>query len=177
MSSSVQEIENLFDRLGGEQYGEGVSQSEHARQCAALAEKSGAAGPLVAAALLHDIGHLIEQTQDNYGNHRHDRSGGAWLAERFGPEVSEPVRLHVAAKRYLCAVEPGYFDLLSPASVYSLEKQGGPMSPEEVEAFRTEPAHAEAVALRRWDDEGKVVGAKVPDFAHYQPLLESLVRA
>jgi len=174
MTAIVDEIESLYRRFGSEHYGEGVSQLGHALQCAQLAERAGASPALIAAALLHDIGHLIEQAEDDYGNHRHDRSGGAWLAERFGPEVSEPVRLHVAAKRYLCAVEPAYFDLLSPASVYSLEKQGGPMSPQEVAGFRAQAGQEAAVALRRWDDEGKIVDAQTPNFTHYCPLLESL---
>ncbi len=178
MSGIVEEIEEIFEKHGQEHYGEGVSQLEHALQCAHEAREAGAAGALVAAALLHDIGHLIElEKDDEFGVHRHDRSGSAYLAEHFGPEVCEPVRLHVAAKRYLCAVESDYFGRLSQASVHSLEKQGGPMNDEEVAAFRQLDGWEDAVALRRWDDEGKVVGRDVPGFTAYRDLLSGLAAA
>lgn len=175
-SEVVEEIESLFAMHGGEVYGEDVTQLEHMLQCAACAEAEGASEALVAAALLHDVGHLIEEADDAFGYHKHDRSGAAYLEQRFGPEVSEPVRLHVIAKRYLCAVENGYFDCLSPASVHSLSKQGGPMNREEVADFEKNPAHVDAVRLRRWDDKGKVEGLQVRGLEHYRPLLESLVR-
>ncbi|MEX0924126.1 MAG: phosphonate degradation HD-domain oxygenase [Rhodovibrionaceae bacterium] len=171
------ELEALFAEHGKEAYGEDVTQLEHMLQCAACAASEGASDSLVAAALLHDVGHLIEEADDAYGYHKHDRSGAAFLSGYFGPEVSEPVRLHVAAKRYLCAVEPEYFDCLSAASVHSLSKQGGPMSAEEVAAFERNPQYRDAVRLRRWDDLGKVEGLKVEGLAHYRPLLESLVRS
>lgn len=173
----VEEIEALFASHGNEAYGEDVTQLEHMLQCAACAEAEDASPTLVAAALLHDVGHLIEEADDAYGYHKHDRSGAVYLEQRFGPEVSEPVRLHVAAKRYLCAVEDGYFDCLSPASVHSLSKQGGPMDSAEVAAFENNPLYMDAVRLRRWDDKGKIEGLKVQGLAHYRPLLESLVRA
>ena len=97
----------------------------------------------------------------------HEELGAKWLAERFGPEVSEPVRLHVAAKRYLCAVEPDYFGKLSPDSVRSLGLQGGPMSADEIEAFRRHPQHKEAVQLRRYDEAAKDPRATTPDFDHF----------
>jgi gamma-butyrobetaine dioxygenase len=168
MNPVIQEIEELFARHGVESYGEGVTQLEHALQTAALAEAEGADDSLVAAALLHDVGHFLQPTDDSFGYHRHDRSGGTWLAQRFGPAVSEPVRLHVAAKRYLCATEADYFAKLSPASVHSLSKQGGPMSPEEAAAFTASPHAAAALRLRRWDDGGKVDGLGVPDLAHFR---------
>ena len=178
MNSVVAEIEEIFEKHGQEHYGEGVSQIEHALQCAYEAKAAGAQESLIAAALLHDIGHLIElEKDDEFGVHRHNRSGAAYLARHFGPEVTEPVRLHVAAKRYLCSVEGEYFGCLSPASVHSLEKQGGPMSEDEVAAFRAQPGWEEAVALRRWDDMGKVVGREVPNFAAYRSLLSDLVAA
>jgi [1-hydroxy-2-(trimethylamino)ethyl]phosphonate dioxygenase len=168
MNPVIPEIEDLFARYGGESYGEGVTQLEHALQTAALAEAEGADDSLVVAALLHDIGHFLQPTDDSFGYHKHDRSGGDWLAQRFGPAVSEPVRLHVAAKRYLCATEADYFAKLSPASVHSLSKQGGPMSPEEAGAFAASPHAAAAMRLRRWDDGGKLDGLRVPDLAHYR---------
>jgi predicted HD phosphohydrolase len=97
----------------------------------------------------------------------HEELGAKWLAERFGPQVSEPVRLHVAAKRYLCTVESDYFGKLSPDSVRSLKLQGGLMSADELEQFRANPYHAEAVRLRRYDEAAKDPRAKTPDFDHY----------
>jgi gamma-butyrobetaine dioxygenase len=107
----------------------------------------------------------------------HGERGAAWLARWFGPAVTEPVRLHVAAKRYLCATEPDYFALLSPASVYTLSLQGGPMAPAEAAAFASGPYAADAVAVRRWDDAAKDPAADVPGFAWYRPLLRGLLRA
>ena len=172
----VTEIEALFAAHGGEVYGEDVTQLEHMLQCAACAEAEGAPPALVAAALLHDVGHLIEEADDAFGYHKHDRSGAIFLEQRFGPDVTEPVRLHVIAKRYLCAVEKDYFDCLSAASVHSLEKQGGPMNGAEIAEFESNPRHADAVRLRRWDDRGKVERLTVRGLEHYRPLLQSLVR-
>jgi [1-hydroxy-2-(trimethylamino)ethyl]phosphonate dioxygenase len=168
------EIAELFERLGGELYGEGVTIAQHSLQTASLARAEGAAEALVAAALLHDIGHLLEERDDAFGYHKHDRSGGAWLAALFPPAVSEPVRLHVAAKRYLCAVEPGYSALLSAASQYSLSKQGGAMTAAETAEFAGLPFAADAVRLRRWDDSGKVPGLAVPPFESYRATVEHL---
>jgi len=168
MSGVVEEIEALFARHGGESYGEGVTMLQHSLQTAALAQAESVDDSLVIAALLHDIGHFLQPTDDSYGYHKHDRSGGEWLAKRFGPAISEPVRLHVAAKRYLCATEADYFGKLSAASVHSLGKQGGPMSTAEAAAFAALP-HAKAAArLRRWDDGGKVDGLHVPDLMSYR---------
>ncbi len=165
------EAEKLYDEV--------VTEREHAEQCAAVARAQGAEPELVAAALLHDLGHIV--LRDNRPldveldrDWHHDRAGATLLTRWFGPEVTEPVRLHVAAKRYLCATDPTYFDRLSPSSVRSLEVQGGPMSPEEVEAFEA-LEHGEAAAnLRRWDDAGKVDGLKVDPVASYRDLLLSL---
>ncbi len=177
MSAVVDEIARLFAERGHATYGEGVSMTEHSLQSAAEAEAAGADETLVAAALLHDIGHLIEAPETPHGDFGHADSGAAWLARRFGPAVSEPVRLHVAAKRYLCAVEPDYAAALSPASTHSLAKQGGAMSADEAAAFEAEPYHEAAVALRRWDDAGKVPGRAVAGFERYRALLERLARA
>lgn len=174
MSGVVAEIESLFARHGGESYGEGVTMLEHALQTAALAQAEGADDSLVIAALLHDIGHFLQATDDSYGYHKHDRSGGEWLAQRFGPAVSEPVRLHVAAKRYLCATETDYFGKLSAASVHSLGKQGGPMSATEAAAFAASRHSEAAVRLRRWDDGGKLDGVAVPELPHYRERIARL---
>jgi len=171
MSPVVEEIEALFARHGSESYGEGVTMLQHALQTAALAQAEGADDSLVIAALLHDVGHFLQPTDDSYGYHKHDRSGGDWLAQRFGPAVSEPARLHVAAKRYLCATEAQYFGRLSIASLHSLGKQGGPMSAPESAAFAALPHAEAAVRLRRWDDGGKVDGLHVPDLRSYRELI------
>ena len=116
--------------------------------------------------MLHDIGHLVDDVPDDFAewtrDQHHERVGAAWLAQRFGPDVSEPVRLHVPAKRYLCATEAGYFGNLSPASVRTLQLQGGPMPAAEIAAFEKEPYCREAVRVRRWDDRAKIADLKVP---------------
>src|SRR5712664_2006336 len=136
----VTRIAELFESDGAPEYfSEPVTQAAHMLQAAQLAERDGADNALVAAALLHDVGHFTgavsgQQLMRGTDN-RHSHSGAHWLARWFGPEVTEPVRLHVAAKRYLRAVDPGYASLLSPASVYTLGVQGGPMRRAERAAF------------------------------------------
>ena len=165
-------VVTLLESGGGSLYfGEAVTQLEHALQTAALAERSGAPDALVVAALLHDIGHLLhgldEQTADRGIDARHEDVGESWLASRFSPAVSEPVRLHVAAKRYLCATDPVYVSGLSEASRQSLTLQGGPMRDSDVHAFERTPWAQDAIRLRRWDDAAKVPGLRVPDVSHY----------
>jgi phosphonate degradation associated HDIG domain protein len=178
---ALDEIRAAFTRRGGETYGEGVSQLEHALQCALCAERDGASAALIAATLLHDIGHLIHDLPQDIADHgvdaQHESLGSAWLSRHFGPEVTEPVRLHVAAKRYLATAEPGYFDLLSPASVQSLRLQGGLMSTEERARFAAEPFAEDAIKLRRWDDEGKIVGMRTPGLDHFARHLTASLRA
>jgi phosphonate degradation associated HDIG domain protein len=172
----VEEVIRLFEARGRDAYlGEPVSQAEHALQAAHLAEAAGAPGPLVVAALLHDVGHLLhdlgEDAADRGIDARHERSGASWLVKNFGPRVAGPARLHVDAKRYLCAVEASYFEGLSDASKLSLALQGGPMTPDEVAAFEANPHHLDAIRLRRWDDEAKVPGLDVPGLDHYRDRL------
>jgi [1-hydroxy-2-(trimethylamino)ethyl]phosphonate dioxygenase len=178
--SPLDEIRAAFARRGGETYGEGVSQLEHALQCAMCAERDGAGPALIAATLLHDIGHLVHDLPADIADQgidaQHESLGSAWLSRHFGPAVSEPVRLHVAAKRYLAATEPGYFDLLSPASVQSLQLQGGVMSAQERARFAAERFAEDAVRLRRWDDEGKVVGMATPALDHFERYLAETLR-
>ncbi|MFI9363935.1 phosphonate degradation HD-domain oxygenase [Kitasatospora sp. NPDC053057] len=180
-TAALDELAELFAGEGaGEYLGEAVTMAEHMLQAAAAAEAAQAPDHLIAAALLHDIGHFqgalhgrdLMQGQDNH----HSDSGADWLARWFGPEVTEPVRLHVAAKRYLCAVEPDYHAELSAASEYTLTVQGGPMDAREAAAFAELPGAVDAVAVRRWDERAKEPGAKTPDFEHYRPLLASLMR-
>jgi len=173
------ELLSIYDGQGASAYfGEAVTVTEHGLQAAYFARRSEASDGLIIAALLHDIGHLIGSAPvdiaDWKTDDRHEEIGCRWLSLRFGPEVSEPVRLHVPAKRYLCAVEPTYFDALSPASVITLGLQGGPMSPAEVTDFETEIFFRDAVCLRQWDDQAKIAGLPTPGFADYRPLIERL---
>jgi phosphonate degradation associated HDIG domain protein len=176
----IRVIEELFESEGAADYlGEAVTQAAHMLQAGALAEEAGAAPALVAAALLHDVGHftgaitghdLMRGTDD-----RHNEQGANWLAQWFGPAVTEPVRLHVAAKRYLCAIEPGYFERLSPASVYTLGVQGGPMTGDELAAFESRPFSKDACLVRRWDDDAKNPDVPTPPFGHFVPVLAGLL--
>jgi OPA family glycerol-3-phosphate transporter-like MFS transporter len=172
----------LFRERGTAAYvGEAVSQTEHALQTAWASEKAGSGSALIAAALLHDVGHLLHHLPADCAqagiDDRHENLGARWVERHFGPDVSEPIRLHVAAKRYLCVTEPGYLNRLSEASLLSLKLQGGPFSPEEVGQFEQDPHAAAAVALRRWDEQAKIPGLKTPDLEHFRPYLEgALVR-
>jgi len=178
--SVVDELSALFDSHGAAAYfGEPVTMSEHALQAAYFAQREAAPPALVVAALLHDIGHLLAAVPDDFAewntDGRHEELGGRWLATRFFAEVSEPVRLHVPAKRYLCATDAQYFAKLSPASVHTLELQGGPMSPSEIAAFEKERYFRQAVRVRQWDDQGKIAGLTTPLLASYGALLEGLI--
>lgn len=178
---SVDEVLAQLERWGTSRYDEEILQLDHALQTAALAQATGAADPLVAAALLHDVGHLLD-TADGDGrrdrtiDQRHEARGAAWLAGIFPPVVTAPIALHVRAKRYLVAVDPDYAGILSKGSTASLARQGGPYDADAVAAFETDPGWEDAVALRRWDDKAKVDGLAVPDLASYRPLLDSLAR-
>jgi phosphonate degradation associated HDIG domain protein len=174
---TIDRIFALFRTQGDAAYiGEPVSQTEHALQAAAAAERAGADSAMISAALLHDVGHLLhdlpEDCADDHIDDRHEELGARWLAQYFGPNVVEPLRLHVAAKRFLCATDPDYNARLSQASRVSLKLQGGPFTPSEVEAFRNNPYCAAAVALRHWDEEAKVEGLETPGLEHFRPYLE-----
>ncbi|MGA2562783.1 MAG: HD domain-containing protein [Steroidobacteraceae bacterium] len=176
---TADELASVYARHGSAAYfGEPVSTIEHSLQTAYFAQSSGAPDALVVAALLHDIGHLVETAPDDIAewksDARHEVSGSRWLASRFGPEVCEPVRLHVPAKRYLCATDPSYFSRLSSASVYTLSLQGGPMSSAEVAGFEAERYWRDAVQVRQWDDQGKIAGLRTPGWDHYRGLIEKL---
>ena len=169
---------DLIDGKGHHAYGlSNLNQRAHALQAALLAEHSGGSAALITASLLHDIGHMVHDLGDNPAaqgvDDRHEELGHAYLSRFFGPEVSEPVRLHVAAKRYLCATEADYFARLSKDSVLSLSLQGGPMSAEEVAAFRAWPHAEDAVRLRRFDEGAKVKGLQTPPTEHFLPYIET----
>ncbi|MDX6486606.1 MAG: hypothetical protein QOF43_1759 [Gaiellaceae bacterium] len=181
MSALVDEIFRVFRDYGSEQYlGEQVSMTEHMLQAAYAAEQDGAPPHLVIAALLHDYGHFTHEFPADAAEHGidtlHEEAAYAFLTEHFGPQVAEPTRMHVAAKRYLCATDPAYLGELSPASVHSLQLQGGPYSPAEIAEFEASPYANDAVRLRRYDDIGKVEGLETPDLEHYRPVLEAAVR-
>ena len=181
--NAVETIVNLLESRGDSQYGgEQVTQLEHALQAATLAERAQANAELVSAALLHDIGHLLHKLPDHAPDDgvddHHETSAGNFLRKHFPPAVTEPVRLHVAAKRYLCAVEPGYLEQLSQPSIVSLGLQGGPMSPDEVIVFKNLAYAEDAVRLRRWDDEAKIPDLVTPPVAHFENYLrETMLQA
>jgi len=171
------EIFSLFERSGAAAYfGERVSLTQHSLQAAYFAREQRAPAALVIAALLHDIGHLLEDLPDDLAqwtaDSRHEELGARWLAVRFGPEIVEPVRLHVPAKRYLCATNASYVSRLSEASRHTLQLQGGPMTPSEAASFAAERYARDAVRLREWDDQGKVAGLSTPALSAYRTLIE-----
>jgi [1-hydroxy-2-(trimethylamino)ethyl]phosphonate dioxygenase len=180
--SIVAFLGDIFERRGADSYlGERVTMSEHMLQAAALAEAAGAGDELVAAALLHDIGHYTGEFPEDaleagVDNH-HDEAGATVLAPFFPEIVTACVRHHVDAKRYLCATDAGYFDRLSPASVHTLQLQGGPMSVAEVAAFRQNRNLDAIIQIRLWDEAAKVPGKETPPFSHYAPVLRRVVDA
>jgi predicted HD phosphohydrolase len=165
-----------YESQGAAQYGlEAVSQLEHALQCAHLAELSGAPDALVAAALLHDVGHLLQDDAHRPPQEDHAAVGSRILGGHFGPAVVEPVRLHAEAKRWLLTTEPFYEQRLSAASRRSLRWQGHRMTEAEAGRFLAESFALDAISLRRWDDRAKEPGRKVPPLLHYRALLDDLL--
>ena len=182
MHQTTQIILGLFRDHGSSQYGhESVTQLQHALQTAYMAEQAGADAELIAASLLHDVGHLLHDLPDDAPDlgidDRHEILGQKWLEAHFGPGVVEPVRMHVDAKRYLCAVEPSYYAQLSPPSIQSLALQGGPMNAEEIAAFERSPQHQRAVTLRRWDDLAKDPSLVTPTAELYAKYLDQAAGA
>ena len=175
----IEQIIRLYEAKGARAYeGEGVTQLEHALQSAQLAERAGAPPELVCAAFLHDIGHLVNdrgETPTLRGvDDRHQYAALPFLRPIFSEAVLGAIRLHVDAKRYLCATRPGYSEALSQDSKRSLELQGGVFSALEAERFIRQPHAAEAVSVRLWDDAAKVVGASTPDLAHFEATLRAV---
>jgi len=176
----IDQILKTFRRHGERSYGESVSVITHSLQAAYAAEQDDAWPTLIAAALLHDYGHLIHDLPEDCAEQgidsMHEEHGAAFLADHFVPAVTEPVRLHVAAKRYLCAVDPAYLEALSPASAQSLALQGGPFDTFKVKAFESLAYFTDAVRLRRYDDIAKDPGVWTPDLEHYRPYLVAGLR-
>jgi gamma-butyrobetaine dioxygenase len=174
--TAADEVFDVMRARGAEAYfDEPISQLEHALQAAWFAAAAKSAPALIAAALLHDVGHLLNRFPENIAgagiDTRHEELGYEWVLCRFGPAVAEPIRSHVTAKRYLCRKEPEYLARLSPASVQSLALQGGPFTEDEAREFERLPKHLDAVELRRWDDAAKVPGLAVPGLEAYRELL------
>ena len=184
----IDRLSEIFTRHGARSYqGGGVSITEHMLQTAAAAEGASCAPSIVAAALLHDVGHFItdfarleddpkhasmlEATVDRH----HENAGARMLQPYFPAEVVEPIRLHVQAKRYLSAVEKDYSATLAPQALHTLGLQGGPMSPDDVAEFEKNPYYRTATMLRRWDDAAVVPGLQTPDFEHYRGVLRELL--
>lgn len=175
-------LSEIFEGRGQARYGlEDISQLQHALQSAALAEEQGESPAMVLAALLHDIGHMVHAWGENPAGEgrddRHEILGAKWLSARLPRAVTEPIRLHVAAKRYLCAAEPDYAARLAPDSVLSLGLQGGPMRADEIAAFRATPFADDAVRLRRLDEAAKDPARVTPPFAHFLRHLAAVMAA
>ncbi|WP_174300253.1 HD domain-containing protein [Caulobacter sp. S45] len=181
MTDIIDEIFELFARFGSDRYGEDLSLESHMLQSAAQADSLKAPRHTVVAALLHDVGHFLSpEGEPATGRGReldHEAIGAAWLSRGFGEEVTAPIALHVNAKRYLCAVEPGYFDGLSQASRLSLVVQGGVMTRAETATFAEEPAFVAALMLRRCDDTGKDSSGLTRSLADYRDLMETCLRS
>ena len=178
MALTIADICALFERKGDRMYsGEPVTQLEHALQTAQAAEAAGASAALITASLLHDLGHLLNdqgETPTARGiDDVHQYFALPFLRPLFDDDVLEPIRLHVEAKRYLCATRPGYLDALSADSVRSLALQGGPHSPSEAQAFIALPGASAAVLLRQWDDAAKTADRSTPTLSHFVPVMEA----
>lgn len=177
MPLTIPQIVKLYRTEGTARYGmEAINQEQHAFQCAQLAEEARAKPSLVAAALLHDLGHLLHDVSAAAParDELHEYRALPFLRGEYPDAVLQPIRLHVAAKRFLCAMDPTYWDTLSPASKHSLALQGGPFQRDQIEKFLAEPHAMDAVALRQWDDLAKDPERVTPGWDHYQRVLESV---
>ncbi len=177
--TTVEDLLRLYEDRGHAHYGESVDQVEHGLQCAALAKRDGAPNELIAAALLHDVGHLVTESHDtatpkDHVDDDHESVGAALLGSLFGPAVAGPVALHVVAKRWRCTKDPDYHERLSSASKITFEIQGGLLSPHECNLFESDPHFGSALALRSWDDQAKIQNLDVGNLREYQGLLTRL---
>ena len=188
-STIIPFLDDIFTRRGADEYlGEPVTIGEHMLQAAHFAQRDGHDETVIVAALLHDIGHFTGEFigmplpsgtmfLEDQTDRKHENAGAAVLAPFFPELVVDCCRYHVAAKRYLCAREAGYFDTLSEASVHSLNLQGGPMGDAEASDFESHPHFDAIIAVRRYDEAGKEVGMEVPPFSSYLPMLERMLGA
>lgn len=186
-STIIPFLDGIFTRRGADEYlGEPVTIGEHMLQAAHFAQRDGHDEQVIVAALLHDIGHFTGEFigmplasgtvfMDDQTDRKHENAGAAVLEPFFPDLVVDCCRYHVAAKRYLCAREPGYFETLSEASVHSLNLQGGPMEDDEAASFEAHPHFEAIIAVRRYDEAGKEIGMVVPPFSSYMPMLERMV--
>jgi [1-hydroxy-2-(trimethylamino)ethyl]phosphonate dioxygenase len=178
--TSVEELFRLYESRGEAPYGESITQNEHAVQCAALARRAGASDSLIIAALFHDVGHLVTDVAGDRDfdlsreDDDHEARGARILAPLFGPGVAQPVALHVTAKRWRCTREPAYHDQLSPASRATLIAQGGLLNEDECQRFERHPGFEDALALRTWDDRGKVEHLDVGALRDWEAAANSL---
>ncbi|MCA9014424.1 MAG: HD domain-containing protein, partial [Planctomycetaceae bacterium] len=177
----VEEIRKCFREKGSEMYaGEAVSQTEHALQAAFAAEQAGESPELIVAALLHDIGHLLHKHDEDCATQGiddlHERIGAQWLVRYFPPAVTEPIRLHVDAKRYRCATDAEYISRLSPASVLSLQLQGGPFDATEQTAFEQNPWSEAALRLRTFDEAAKIPGYETPELEYFLTCVQRVLK-
>ena len=173
-------IGDIFDRCGSEEYlGEPVTMGEHMLQGATIAQQNGQDEEIIVGALLHDIGHFTSEfgtfSMDDIEDRFHEEAGAQVLAEFFPTVITDCVRYHVAAKRYLCATKPEYYNRLSPASVHSLNLQGGAMAPEEVSEFEKNPNLKKIIQVRYLDEAGKRADMDTPDFWHFAPMVQRIV--
>lgn len=173
-------LEDIFERRGNEEYlGEPVTMAEHMLQGATIAEQNGQPEIIIVSALLHDVGHFTSEfgmfSMDDTEDKFHEDAGAQVLQDFFPTLVTDCVRYHVAAKRYLCATRPSYFDRLSEASIHSLNLQGGPMSDDEVQEFEKNTNLKEIIAVRFLDEAGKHPDMKTPPFAHFAPMVQRIV--
>jgi len=173
---------DIFERCGHEEYlGEPVTMAQHMLQGATLAAQQGLPEDIIVATLLHDIGHFtsefgtfsMEDTEDRF----HEEAGAQVLAAFFPSVVTDCVRYHVAAKRYLCATDPAYFERLSEASIHSLNLQGGPMSAEDIAGFEQNPNLQKIIQVRYLDEAGKHPTMQTPDYWHFAPMVQRIVDA
>jgi len=175
-------LADIFERRGGEEYlGEPVTMAQHMLQGATIAQQNGMSEEIIVAALLHDIGHFTSEfgtyTPEDTQDRHHEDAGEMVLAPFFPQVITDCVKYHVAAKRYLCATRPDYFARLSPASVHTLELQGGPMDADEVAEFEENPNLKQIIQVRYLDEAGKRPDMDTPDFAHFAPLVQRQVDA
>jgi len=168
MTDVIDDIFEMFDKYGHNNYNEEVSMQEHMLQTALLAQQTPVGNSLIVAALLHDIGHFILDGQDG----SHEDAGADFLSQYFYEEVTGPIRFHVRAKRYKCAKHQEYVKNLSPESIKSLEQQGGPLTDYDMHNFEYHVHFVGSVRLRTWDDKAKVPGPETPDLEHFVPYLK-----